>query len=448
MLWAARVHERHRSIDDPMSGFAKQDSEYMLFRFAIVAAFVAFTMNMRLIVGNSGGNAADKLGFLIAALLAMTTRPQHIFTLMLLALNLLLVFWLGYATSYPDFKWSILLLSLNQFIIIYALLAFKPEQRDAEVIIVTIAFVPILSAVLGLLYQLAGLHALFSIEYASGVWRFSGSLIPAYLSGMAMCGSFSALFLALAQHRSKYWLVFVANIMILLLAGGRAALAVTIIMCAACLFWAPGVRMKEKLWTVGLMLFALPAFAAVFGPKLVERFIKSGDNGREMLGAYVSGLADEYPWTGIGFGHQFFATPNRIRVMTGTYAAHDDYLRLEAEIGKIGMPVMYGLMTLAVLRASWTKNGPNVIVLTAWAGFLFLSMTDNVLAGPAYFPLIVVAAMALHMSANPEIGPRSAARPPLFWRMRGAAEGKRSTMTRRRGQAHGIPLNELGADRS
>jgi hypothetical protein len=131
------------------------------------------------------------------------------------------------------------------------------------------------------------------------------------------------------------------------------------------------------------------------GGTAISRFLNSTDNGREVMWSYLRGISEKYPWTGIGWGHEFLSVPHDIVIQTGSPAAHNDFLRLQVELGLIGMPLFYLLLSLAVLIVAHRNSRyvhPTVII--AYLGFLFLSRTDNALAAPSHFPLIILAAMS------------------------------------------------------
>ena len=114
-------------------------------------------------------------------------------------------------------------------------------------------------------------------------------------------------------------------------------------------------------------------------------------SGRDIMWAYLASFADDYFWTGIGYGHQFFATPRAIIINFGSAAAHNDYYRLAVELGYPGMIMFYLLLTLAmyfVWSGRVVQRDPSVLI--AYLGFLTLSITENVLSSPAYFPLLIV----------------------------------------------------------
>jgi hypothetical protein len=367
----------------------------MLTRVTIVIAFLFFILNVRFALGlGSIANILDKGMFLFASAMILATRPTNKIILGLLAANIGMIVLLGFGTSYPQFYWSTLIFGLNQIVIIYVMLSFTPDRKDCAAILITAALLPIASTLVGALYQAAGMYKLYAIEYSTGVARFQGSLIPAFLAGLSMTGAFSALLLALVGRSPIFWIVFLANFVILLMTGGRATLVVTVLMCACTIFLRRDIPAERKIWMIAGGFAGLPIFAVAFGQKLLDRIANSGESGRELIWDYVRQLHAQYPWTGIGFAHQFDSTPRAIVVRIASGAAHNDFLRLKLELGNIGMPLMYLMLTAAVLVSAGRRGRMDLLMVASYGAFLLLSTSDNALANPSYFPLFIVAAMA------------------------------------------------------
>ena len=382
-----RLARRRRGLADPV---ASGDSP--LLRYVFVLAYIVFILNLGAVVKFPGYNVLEKGLFLAASAACLLTRPVSRVVVLLMAATVLMIFTLGALSDYPGFSWKTVIFALNQVTIIYALLAFHPTRKDCDAIIGIAALIPIISVTLGLAYTALGLRGMFHTEYASGLPRLQGSTITAYLSGLAMCGAFASMQLAMAGRRTIYYLALFLNLVILLLAGGRAALAVTALTCGISFYASPAIPGRFKVFGSLGAAALVPLLLAGFGYIIFGRFEASGDNGRDMLWEATYKLALDHPWTGIGFGHQFESIPREIVVLAGSAAAHSDYYRLLAELGFVGMPLFYLFLTLAVLRRWMSAEvGFNFTVIGAFVGYLLLSATDNVMSGPAFFPLIILA---------------------------------------------------------
>jgi hypothetical protein len=363
-------------------------------RLALYAAYILVILNLTPILGRATANVVEKSALVVAAVLFLAARPFSRPVACLMVATVALVVLLGAATIYPSFSWATVIVSLNQIVIVYVLLAIHPTDKDCDGFLQLAAWLPVASAVLGFAYQAAGIAPAFAVEFTSGLYRFQGSLLPAFLSGFAMCGAFSALQLGISGRKPIYYAVLAADFGILLAAGGRAPFAVALVVCAASLLLGRSINVRTKVTGILVGVGSLFFFILVFGEKLITRFQGSGDNGRLIMWGYLQTLIDQYPWTGIGFGHQYLSVPREVSIVAGSTAAHNDYYRLAVELGQIGMPVFYLFLTAAVLIVARRNRVTDWTVILAFGGFLFLSRTDNTLAAPSHFPLVILAAFA------------------------------------------------------
>jgi hypothetical protein len=365
----------------------------MPFRILFALSYVVFVIGVSRFVGEGFENAIVKGVFLATAIVFLATREVDKVVVALLGATFVLVFGAAMFTSYPGFSWSILFNSLNQFFIVFALLAGVPNRQDYRFVLITSSLVPLLFLVFAILYQVSGQQNLMAREFASSLYRLGGQLNPAFVSGLAMCGTFSTLQLILAGRKNFIFLAGV-NLVILLAAGGRMALVDTVVLCGASIIVSQKITASNKISYVGGALLAAVPLAAIYGPQMMTRFSTSGDNGREIIWQYLYYLAAEYP-SGIGFGHEFFSVPRQISVQTGSPAAHNDFIRIMVELGYTGVSLFYIFVSLAVLRVAFRKNNSGgIIMIVAYGCFLLLSYTDNALATPPYFPIVFLAYLA------------------------------------------------------
>ncbi len=193
---------------------------------------------------------------------------------------------------------------------------------------------PLLCVVLGFVYQAIGVKPMFAVEFSTGLPRYMGSLSSAaFTSALAMCGLFSAVQMMLHTKRS-YALLAIINLVVLLAAGGRATLVVALSLSVISIMNYRGISFRTK---AGLMLSGVLAgalVASVFWQNISARLAASGDSGRSLMWDYLRTVIAQYPDTGIGFGHQFFATPREIIIMFSSASAHNDYLRLAPNSGR------------------------------------------------------------------------------------------------------------------
>lgn len=356
--------------------------------YAVASLF--FALNLAETLGVPQANVFEKAVFLLLAWVVMVRRRMDPWAMALMGFTLCLTALLAVLTPYPKFSWLTWLLSINQIVILYALIGFYPTEADGRGILRVSAWAPLMSVIAGLVaLAFSGRHV-FGVEYATGVWRLQGALIPAFLSGIAMMGVVAALRFALEWRRIPYLALVAVNCTILLMAGGRAALAVAILVSVALVAFSNTIHWRDKLGMLASGLIALPIFAVIAAPFALRRLAISTDNGRGEMAAYLHDLAAHYPWTGIGFGHQFWHMPPDVVARMGSAAAHNDYLRLTVELGTVGMAAFFTVLIAAMLRAAFRGGGINAAMLAGSAGFLLLCASDNALATPAYFPLLIV----------------------------------------------------------
>lgn len=383
----------------------------MAFAIALCFAYALYILNIGLVFKLEAVNAIEKLAFLFAAICFVMTRPVDRRVLVLLTIVMAMVLFLGSLTTYPYFQWTILINALNQFIIIYLLIAARPSARDAKIILLLIAFAPVASSMLGIAYDVVGLRPMFGAEFANRAERFRGSLIPSFLSGLAMCGVIACVLLVL-RRGARYVPLGILNLSILVLAGGRSALAVALAVSGLSLAFARRISftLKYAFFVGGCLIISFVLLLT--WDTLSTRFTSSGMSGRDIMWAYLVNLADDYFWTGIGYGHQFFTTPRAMVVSFGSAAAHNDYYRLAVELGYPGMVMFYLLLTLAmyfVWSGRLVQRDPSVLI--AYLGFLMLSITENVLSSPAYFPLLIVTIAATAIPMQVQVQRKPVARP-------------------------------------
>ncbi|WP_294355627.1 O-antigen ligase [uncultured Sphingomonas sp.] len=377
-----------------------------------VTASLFFALNLAQTLGLPYANVLEKGLYLALAAAVLIRRRVDPVALALMIATLLLTIVLGLLTSFPHFSWMTWLLSVNQFAIIYVLTGFLPSEHDARTILRTSAWLPLVCVAAGVIGSITTGRALFGTEWATGTARLQGSLIPAFLSGLSATGIVASLILGLEWRRLRYLALAAADVVILLLAGGRAALAVAAFVSVCLVAFSRMIHVRDKLVLLLGAIAALPIFAAVAVPFALRRLVTSTDNGRNEMAAYLHTLAERYPWTGIGFGHQYWQTPQNIVVVVGSPAAHNDFLRLTVELGVVGAGLFYLALTAAMLRAGWRDGALNITALAAWIGFLLLSHSDNALATPAYFPLLIVCVLPRQSSAGREaafVSPRLSA---------------------------------------
>ncbi|MBV9249403.1 MAG: O-antigen ligase family protein, partial [Acetobacteraceae bacterium] len=129
-------------------------------------------------------------------------------------------------------------------------------------------------------------------------------------------------------------------------------------------------------------------------------------SGRDLLWPYFEELASKSPWIGWGVGAGNVAVPPEsgiIRLMH-TWAAHNEYLRIEVEGGLIGSILLFALFTLWAWRHSAPlRQSDRVVIRLVFIAFACHAYTDNVLISSSACVLFtfVSAVFALGRESKP-----------------------------------------------
>jgi hypothetical protein len=362
----------------------------MLFRFVFAAAMVMLSLNISVIFSIDKANPLEK-GLILAAavVIAMRGRIEHTLVpgcAIIIGATLLS----AVATGYENFSWDIYMRSLVTFVTLLLFLAVIPREDDRDWVLIVLAFTPLLQVVLGVAYAALGIKPMFRPD-SFGVMRMQGSTGTAFLGAATATGAVAAM--AYAHLKDMRYLALVAiNAGILLLSGARMATAAAVIGCAGLLFF--GFRRDPHaryLIMIGGSLAAMVA-VPVLGGALLERVGSGSLQGRDLLWNFLGGFVRDYPEFGVGLGHQYTLIPASLTQATGTVAAHNEYLRLLVELGRVGILVL-GLGTIALLAAallSPTRRTPAALVVILLAFFTYTS-TDNTLSRFECAAMLVVA---------------------------------------------------------
>lgn len=362
-----------------------------MFRVLFLLQAFVLLVNPKLLLhlDSNLGNVLQKLLIILAGAALVATRPAQRGVLVLIAAIVVLTLFCAMGTEFPQFEWRLYVGGLVSIVAPFVMLTAMPRESDRVLGLVVFAALPVLMTVGGGLYQLAGIAPLFSADTALGGTRLSGTQgIPAYLSAAAFTGTYAALVLADRRHLG-YAFLFIADTIILLLAGGRMALGAAILVC--------GVAYLRGFKRIPLLKFFAPIWVIVVGGILLVAF--AGDNlrhlqstslsNRDLIWAPIIRQLHAHPWFGVGLGNQQLLV-HVVGVIT-TFASHNEYLRLAVELGYPGALVFFAL-TLGILLSVWNSTwvGRDPMFLVCAVAFFIYGITDNTFSVPqAYFILTV-----------------------------------------------------------
>jgi O-antigen ligase len=239
----------------------------------------------------------------------------------------------------------------------------------------------------GATLDLAGLRPLF---VDSGGMRLVGLGHPAFLAGVCLAAVYAGLIrLYRGGGRAELTLLGV-NFVILTLTGARAPLAYGVVVTTLVLAFIPAPCLPSRQrWLLLLGVATLLPALALLGSALSDIRVfnllatDSTDlSGRELLWPPFEQAADQSYWLGWGLGAGNFIIPpeGQVAQLLQTWAAHNEYLRMEVEGGQIGRGLLVVSFVLWALRH--TRRLPRAerrIMRLVFIAFAAHAFTDNVL---------------------------------------------------------------------
>ncbi len=301
---------------------------------------------------------------------------------------------------------------------------FSRTPREwAAAMIRAARWMPLVSVAGGAALAIAGVHPLF-VEL--GGERLAGLGHPAFLAGVCLAAVYACLIRLYRDGRRGDLALLGINLLILVLTGARAPLAyggaVTLLTLA--FIPAPGMPARKR-WLLllgGATL--LPAFA-LLNPALsdirlfnVLTTATTDLSGRDLLWPAFEQAAEQSYWFGWGLGAGNFVIPSTSEVaqLLGTWAAHNEYLRMQVEGGQIGRGLLVTAFVLWVVRhSSRLPRAERQIMRLVFIAFGAHALTDNILIStPASVLFSFVAAVwvggtAVPAAAGPSRLPSTAA---------------------------------------
>ncbi len=269
----------------------------------------------------------------------------------------------------------------------YAFCFARPSLAWANAILGAVRWAPIVAVAAGIAAHIAGVRPLF---VDSGGARLSGLGHPAFLAGVCLAGIYAGLIEAYRHARTVDLAMLATNLSILLLTGARAPLAYAagVILLSLVFVRSSALPARFRLLTVlaaGAILPVLIVLAGEFA--FIRAFNVLSENpthlsGRDYLWAIFERAAAGAPWFGwgVGAGNVIVQPDSEIAQMLRTWAAHNEYLRIQVEGGYVGRAVLVGLFALwAWRRTVRLRQSDRVIMRLVFLAFAAHAVTDNVL---------------------------------------------------------------------
>ena len=271
----------------------------------------------------------------------------------------------------------------------FAFCFVRAPRSWAEAMLRAARWCPVVAVAGGAVLAAAGVRPLF---IDSGGWRLAGLGHPAFLAGVCLTAIYAGLIQFYRSGGRGELPLLAVNAILLVLTGARAPLFYAAVVVGITLFFvdSPAVAPRRRLVPLlGMAALApLMLVLALAGDFDAIRLfhVLGGDpgnlSGREYLWAAFEAVTGDSPWVGwgIGAGNVIIPPDGPIAKLLRTWAAHNEYLRLQVEAGHLGRALLIGLF------AAWSYRHTRVLpaaerrimrlVFLALAAHAF---TDNVL---------------------------------------------------------------------
>jgi hypothetical protein len=263
----------------------------------------------------------------------------------------------------------------------------RPPREWGGAMIRATRWIPLASVAGGAALAIVGLRPLF---VDSGGARLAGLGHPAFLAGVCLAAIYACL-IRLYRVGGRGDLVLLGvNFVILTLTGARAPMAYGVVVTGLTLAWlpAPGMPARRR-WLLLLGAATLLPVFALLDPALsdIRLFnVLATDtvdlSGRDLLWPSFERAADQSYWLGWGLGAgNFIISPDsQVAQLLQTWAAHNEYLRIEVEGGQIGRGLLITAFAIwAIRRTRHLPRAERHIMRMVFIAFAAHAVTDNVL---------------------------------------------------------------------
>ena len=288
---------------------------------------------------------------------------------------------------YPGLSVTESLRSLVGSVAPYAFSFARLSRSWARAIIRVTMLIPLWNVAAGAVLDLLGVRPLF---VQSGGWRLGGLSHPAFLGSFALAAIYACLIELYRRGQARQVALLGANFLILVLTGARAPLLYGTLVAALTLGFvaSPALPWRERRLLL-LGAAALAPLAAGFAASLSTlRLFNLLDHdaaslsGREQIWAWFERAAARSPWVGwgVGAGNAVIPQTSRVVEFMHTWAAHNEYLRMEVEGGRLGEALLIGCFILwAAEHTARLARPERAIMRLVFVAFACHAATDNVL---------------------------------------------------------------------
>jgi O-antigen ligase len=326
-------------------------------------------------LGNT--NPFERSVLLLAMLLFVWRRPVSRWPMAGLGLMALAIIVSGIATTNPDFTWGRLVMASVALFTMLGFLTVEGREKSSLLILRSVAVLPLLMVAFSVfMYAIFG-WPLMQRDH-TGASRLGGAVLPAFLAASCYAAVCAGGFLYCLTGRSSQLAMIAAALVISILSGSRMATACAAGSVVPFLFLARRSNVTKTLIAV-YGLAALAAFLITAGDQLIMRFLSGSTSGRELMWQALEESIRRYPLLGIGFGHHGLLIPLSVSKLTGTVAAHNEVLRLQVELGRVGAAIFLLGWLIYWFRSLSQYVAPTLTAIVLIAFFMLYSTTDNTL---------------------------------------------------------------------
>jgi O-antigen ligase len=257
----------------------------------------------------------------------------------------------------------------------------------AEAIIRAAKWCPVIAVVACIPLAIAGIRPLF-VE--SGGARLAGLGHPAFLANVCMPAIYACLIQLHREGRRGDLLLLIVNGLILVLTGARAPLFYAVAVTALSLLSIRSTvfSARDRVMLILSALTMLPVLAVLAGAlgdvRLFNVVANEAGNlsGRGLLWPSFEDAAAQSPWFGwgAGSGNAVIPADSAIVQQLHTWAAHNEYLRIDVEGGLIGRTLLIGLFAgWVIVHTRRLPASDRRIIRLAFVAYAGHAATDNVL---------------------------------------------------------------------
>lgn len=318
----------------------------------------------------------------------------------------ILVLAAAFGSAYPGLTPLQGFRSLVALALPFVFFSIRYDDRAIDRLLLAIALMPAISIAFGIVAELGAFvrsngftHTVFQTEYTGAV-RLRGAAIPAYLGLLGYASIFVCLYQGVVRGHRAYYLIGAFSFLCVALSGTRMPLGMSAAMAATVLIFSSQ-RVIDTRTRGGLIAAGAAVGAAVLAMSwdtlIARTFQDTGalnTSGRDAIWHTMWAGIEVNPWFGRGLGTGSIILLDADDWRFRTRAAHNEYLRLLADGGWVGLGVFIAGMAALMGRALKPMDRDTRLTALAMLGtFAVYSYTDNTLTAPPALCLFLALAL-------------------------------------------------------